>query len=286
MRCLLSVLALLVAVSFFPADVMADSSHCTSTIAALPTTLSSAGLYCVNQDFAYGGVGPAITIAADNVTVDLNGHTIRATRSPGDAEVSYEGVNVFGHKYFSIIDGTISGFTIAVLVGDSATASAEGGTIADLHIIKCPNPMGIFCNGCIVKNNTITNTHPYSTEQSDSVFAMEVEGVGNQVTGNRIFDTSNGSAATLPGAAIELDGSNSIASNNYIANPTFNPASVFYGIHTTGSGMLVTDNQVQNIPFCYWLEASPTKYRSNLSSGCGEAFGGSATPSGDLGGNN
>ena len=286
MHYLLSVLTLFVAALLLPADAMADSSHCGTTISTLPTTLSSAGLYCVNQDFAYGGVGPAITITADNVTVDLNGHTIRATRSPGDAEVSYEGVNVLGHKYFSIIDGTISGFTIAVLVGDSTTASAEGGTIADLHIIKCPNPMGVFCDGCVVKNNTITDTHPYSSQNTDSVFAMQVEGIGNQVTGNHIFDTANGSAATFPGAAIWLDGSNSVASNNYIANATFSPSSVFYGIHTTGTGMLVTDNQVQNIPFCYWLEASPTKYRNNLSSGCGEAFGGGATPSGDLGGNN
>ena len=286
MRCLLCVPALLLAVLLLPAEAMADSSHCTATITALPTTLSSAGLYCVNQDFAYGGVGPAITIAADNVTVDLNGHTIRATRTPGDAEVSYEGFSVSGHKYFSIIDGTISGFTIAILVGDSTTASAEGGTIAGINIIKCPNPMGIFCNGCIVKNNTITNTHPYSTEQSDSVIAMQVDGIGNQVTGNHVYDTANGSAATFPGAAIWLDGSNSIASNNYVANTTFAVNSVFYGIHTTGAGMLVTDNQVQNIPFCYWLEASPTKYRNNLSSGCGEAFGGSAAASGDLGGNN
>jgi hypothetical protein len=30
-----------------------------------------------------------------------------------------------------------------------------------------------------------------------------------------------------------------------------------------------------DIPFCYWLEAAPTKYRDNPRSGCGEAFRGS-----------
>ncbi len=285
MRCLLSVLTLLVATCAFPASVMADTAHCTA-ITSLPTTLSSAGLYCINQDFAYGGVGPAITITADNVSVDLNGHTIRATRSPGDAEVSYQGVSVSGHKYFSIIDGTISGFTIAIFVSDTSKAVAEGGLIANLQIVKSPNPMGIFCNGCIVRNNIVTDTHPLSSQNTDSAIAILVDGIGNQVMGNHVFETVNGSAATLPGAAIEVDGSHSIASNNYVSNTTLATTTVLYGIRVSGTGMLVSDNQVQNLFYCYWLEASPTKYRNNLSSGCGEAFGGSGTPSGDLGGNN
>jgi hypothetical protein len=286
MRCLLPLLALVTAVLLLPAEALADSSHCTATITSVPTTLSSAGLYCMNQDFSYAAAGPAITIAADNVTVDLNGHTLKATRSPGDAEASFDGVAVSGHKYFSIIDGTISGFTIAVFVSDTSKAVAEGGLIANLQIVKSPNPMGIFCNGCVVRNNIVTDTHPLSSQNTDSAVAILVDGTGNQVTGNHVFELANGSAATFGGAGIELDGSNSTASNNYVANTTFSTTSVLYGVHTTGTNMLVTDNQVQNIPYCYWLEATTTKYRNNLSSGCGEAFGGSAAPSGDLGGNN
>ena len=48
--------------------------------------------------------GTALTISVDNITLDLDGHTITGSSS-GD------GVLVFGHNDVTIKDGTISGFT-------------------------------------------------------------------------------------------------------------------------------------------------------------------------------
>lgn len=110
-------------VALFSMSAFADSSHCT-VISSVPATLSKAGLFCLIDDLAHSAAGPAITIDADNVTIDLNGHTLRATRTPGISEVSYDGVSVSGHKYFSIIDGVINGFTIAVFVTDTTKAKS------------------------------------------------------------------------------------------------------------------------------------------------------------------
>jgi hypothetical protein len=74
--------------SLFSVHAFAESSHC-AVISSVPTTLSKAGLYCLAEDLAHSASGPAITIDADNVTVDLNGHTLRAIRSPGVGEVKY-----------------------------------------------------------------------------------------------------------------------------------------------------------------------------------------------------
>lgn len=112
-----------------------------------------------------------------------------------------------------------------------------------------------------------------------------MDGTGNQVSGNRVYGTVNGSTSYFPAVGIELDGDNSTASSNYISNESIDPNTVVYGIHVTGTNMLLSDNQVQNIAYCYWLESPSLKYRNNLSNGCLEAFGRSAAGQGDLGGN-
>jgi hypothetical protein len=268
--------------SLFSVHAFAESSHCT-VISSVPTTLSKAGLYCLTEDLAHSASGPAITIDADNVTVDLNGHTLRAIRSPGVAEVSYQGFAVSGHKYFSIIDGVINGFTIAVFVSDTTKTKAAGGLVADLRVLKSINPLGIDCDGCVVRNNTIIDSKPISGQTNTTVIGIAVDGTGNQVTGNRVYGTVNGSTSYFAAAGIEVDGDNSVVSNNYVSNETIDPNTVVYG---TGTNMLLSDNQVQNVEYCYWLESSSLKYRNNLSNGCVESFGGFAAGQGDLGGNN
>jgi len=269
----------------FAGSAFANSTHCT-VISSAPTTLSKAGLYCLTDDLSHSTGGAAIEIDADNVTVDLNGHTIRATRSPGEAEVSYAGVTVSGHKYFSIIDGVISGFTFGVFVSDTFKGHAEGGLVADLKVIKASDGIAVSYAGCIVRNNIVTETTTVSGQNGATIYGVVVDGTGNQVTGNRIYATANGSANTHPGAALELEGTFSTASGNYVANEVPSPNTIVYGIHVTGSNMLLTDNQVENFTYCYWLEGASLKYRNNLSNGCGESFGGAGVNQVDLGGNN
>lgn len=102
---------------------VADAA-CTA-VSAVPATLSSNGRYCLTQDVSMGGTsGIAITIDADAVTLDLQGHTLRGSVA---ANVSTVGIHVAGHKYFDIGAGHSAGAHIAALLATDARYLAAQG---------------------------------------------------------------------------------------------------------------------------------------------------------------
>lgn len=260
----------------------ADSTHCTA-IASLPTTLSSAGVYCLTQDLTLAGTGgAAVTIAADSVTLDLNGH---ALRSKAAGNVTTYGVKVVGQKYFSIIDGTLAGFAEAVYIAADGGTQPRGGLIADLKVQRSfYYGLLVICDGCIVRDNMITDTTTPAAFAAYEPKALAVEGSGDQVTGNRVFNTHPQTGHA--GYAIAVGAANSTIANNYAANDQLGTDPV-YGFLISGASDLLTGNQAQGLPFCYWLQGVNMKYRDNLSGGCTDAFdGGAAGGNNDLGGNN
>jgi hypothetical protein len=60
----------------------AETINCTA-ITAVPTTISSPGVYCLIADLDGTGIenGQAIIIDADNVTLDLKGHVLKGPTS-------------------------------------------------------------------------------------------------------------------------------------------------------------------------------------------------------------
>ncbi|MEV8637737.1 right-handed parallel beta-helix repeat-containing protein [Streptosporangium sp. NPDC051023] len=70
--------------------------------------------------------GTALTVGADNVVIDLAGHTIRGPGSPGS------GIEVGNHSNTVVDNGTISGF----FSGISATGSTARGTGTGLTVIR------------------------------------------------------------------------------------------------------------------------------------------------------
>jgi hypothetical protein len=267
----------------------ADTSHCT-VITSLPNTISSPGVYCLTQDLTYTqGSGAAVTIAADGVTLDLNGHALRYTDTPGPGSSSIVGVSVSGHYYFSIIDGTIAGFFGGISVGSAQSKHARGGLIADLKIQRNTEG-GIFaqCDGCVIRDNMITDTTiPASYPPlSGNPYALQVFGNGNLVTGNRVYNTNP--QAHTSAYAIYIDAQNSTVSNNYVANDQIDITSAIYGIWVADGNNLVTANQVQNMANCFWFVGTSAKYRDNLTANCIEDFGGGTggVLGFDMGGNN
>jgi hypothetical protein len=260
----------------------ADSAHCTA-ITSLPATLSSAGVYCLTQDLTLAGTsGAAVTIAANSVTLDLNGHALRSNAA---ANVTTRGVKVVGQKYFSIIDGSIAGFAEAVYIAADGGNQPRGGLIADLKVQRSYYyGLLVICDGCIVRDNMITDTKTPASFATYEPQALAVEGTGDRVTGNRVFNTYPQSGHS--GYAIAVGAANSTIADNYAGNDQLG-ADPVYGFLISGASDLLTGNQAQGLPFCYWLQGVNMKYRDNLSGGCTDAFdGGTSGGSHDLGGNN
>ncbi len=104
-----------------------------ATIAGLVTALTpwssaSAAVQCgavltsntkLTSDLTCDASGDALSIGADAVTLNLNGHTVTG---PGAYATPYAGVRVAGHAKARITNGKITGFQAAVVLDESTRA--------------------------------------------------------------------------------------------------------------------------------------------------------------------
>lgn len=75
-------------------------------ISSVPYTISSPGLYYLGGNLSYNGSGNAITVNADNVTLDLMGFSLTFNGSGGTPN----GIFLHGRNNVEIRNGTVSGF--------------------------------------------------------------------------------------------------------------------------------------------------------------------------------
>lgn len=263
-----------------PLGSRAETTQCT-VISALPATLSAAGIYCITQDLVLAGsTGNAVTIAADSVTLDLNGH---ALRSKAGANTATTGVGLSGHKYFTITDGTIAGFGNGIDVqSPSSGPRSLGGLIADVKVQRSVAlGISVDCDGCVVRDNLVTDTIVPASISGYSSIGIGAAGTGNQVSGNRVFNT-HAVPAAAEAFAIYVTGSNSNIIRNYAANGAgANPRE--FGFVAAGADGIVSNNEVQGFPVGFDFVNSSVKYRDNTQAGCTTGYAGTAI---DLGGNN
>src|SRR6185295_582331 len=90
----------------------AEITNCTE-ITAVPYFINTPGIYCLKQSLSLALVqGVAIQVQVDDVTIDLNGHTL-ANFSGAPAGVGW-GITGLNLKYLTVRNGTIRGFGIGV----------------------------------------------------------------------------------------------------------------------------------------------------------------------------
>jgi hypothetical protein len=132
----------LTALALVPDQARADHVSCGDVITE-DTTLDS-DLDCGDLSGAFG-----LTIGADGVTLDLNGHTVSSA-----CEVDCAGTAVIddrgGYDGVRILDGTIrpNGVAVGVALADADTSALEGLTIAGF-----PRPMGQPGVGILLSNS-------------------------------------------------------------------------------------------------------------------------------------
>ncbi len=170
-----------------------------------PTTITRPGVYQLQNDIVVQS-GVALTIAASDVVIDLNGHSLVG---PGSANTTSIGIWASNRDRITIRNGTIDNFFYGVYLSDSANYVVSRGTYFDQggHIIE--------------------NVRFYG----NTFRAIRVEGVANVIRDNIIYDTG-GSRVYNPtyAAAIETYGPGTVVKNNII-----------YNIRGNGYGILVSN---------------------------------------------
>jgi hypothetical protein len=186
----------------------AETTACTP-IAALPAVLSQQGIYCLAADLAWAGnAGAAITIAANNVTVDCNDHRVDG-RGAGTGTAA-SGIEAVGRANATVRGCAITGFARGI--------SLDGG------------------DGHLVENNRLYDI---------GTIGIEVYGTNYAIAGNRLRDIGGGTLF-FSASGIQSEGTGEIRDN--IVGDVHATSTGAIGILTVGNdGGLVAGNVVRGV---------------------------------------
>jgi len=151
----------------------ATSVWAETVIRSLPHTITSAGLYVLDDNESSTGHG--IIVNADNVTIDLRGYTITG---PGGLE-GYYGIHVAsGYENVEVRNGTVTDFDYGVRA-ESGTSSIR---VINLRVSN-NDPQGIWLLG----SNNLVKDCTISSNGNIGMFS----GYGSLVTGNNVSNNAN-----------------------------------------------------------------------------------------------
>ncbi len=226
-----------------------------------------------------GCPGDGLVVAADGVTVNLNGHTITGDGIPGTVRFD-DGVHIEGRRDVRVFGGTLSGFERGI-----GLISSQDSTISRLRLVANQR-VGISVRATshsvvseiLAQGNTFvgifvaqgsTDNRIERNTTSDSEQGITLEYVDNNLikgnrlsrtsgqiiiagNGNRIVDNTITDAVTCGpdcgGYGISFEaGSNNIISGNRVTNTTYDGIRVSAydpGLATVGN--VVRDNVVRN----------------------------------------
>ena len=173
------------------ASVRAETTLCT-VITALPHAITAPGIYCLKASLASAGAG--ITIDADDVVLDLNGHAISG---PANAT----GVASVDRSRITVKNGIVRGFNVGVAL--KSAGKSEGNVVEQLHVDT--RFLGIEADGTgfVVRDNVLVGTgtaqanFPASGSRRDRI-RSGFNAIGNNFVRSAVkfFRSSNGYRGT------------------------------------------------------------------------------------------
>lgn len=234
--------ALLVAVFTLTSALHAQDSESKlgTPVTSLPFNITAPGVYSVNTELPTTTMqsGAAITISADNVTLELNGHNISNTNASNAAE----GIYAYDHKNVTVHNGAVRGFWIGVDFPSSVT----DGSKSSAHKVE-----GIAVDG-------------------STWFGIRVYGSGNVVRRCQVTNSGGSTAGDNNGYGIIVQtGSGNLVTDNEVTGvKAANSSHASYGICLLGgTGAFVLNNRVaQTGTGIYYDGGTSGKYRDNLAS--------------------
>lgn len=175
-------------------------------IISVPYTITQPGFYYFGKNLTYNGSGNAITIDADNVTLDLMGFSL----TQGGVTGSGDGIRMNNRANVEIRNGTVNGFFYGAIEGISA-----GKNHRVINIRATNNTFGIYfasnnnlINNCTASNNSSIGiflwsgsiTHSVASNNSYGIYLL---GPGN-VLENSVFNNSTRNFSLGSGVATAI----------------------------------------------------------------------------------
>ena len=258
-----TLLALSLAVLLGVPPAAAQTQTCDHLISApgantVGITITTPGTYCLATDVIMAASftpGNAIEIAANYVTLDLNGHKVHGAAAGSATQAN--GIYAANRRNVTVKNGTVWGFASGIyLTASSFTTSA--GYLVDGVRAENNTILGIALAGAngIVRNCIVANTGPTSLGGVHNMYGIFLQGSGGR------------------------------AINNDVLRVTTNQGSAFGIFSNVAGNILIVGNRITAVTgsspsYAIAFQGGSTgKYRDNLSSSTGGFSGGT-----DVGGN-
>ena len=266
--------------------------NCSGVIASLPATISTPGTWCMKQDLATAITsGFAITIAADNVTVDCNDHQVNGLA----AGVATHTTGIFANEQSNVTvrHCDVRGFETGIEL--YTPFDFTHGYLAEYNHLDGNTglAMWVMGQGGVVRHNEVLDTGNSTIGNNVSGIWTDhsVDVIDNVVSGVVAATGSNGYAV---GIWADVNGGNTKSSSARIEGNTVS------GLHPDGTGrafgieatsynipsrMAIRDNRLvgdgTTTSVAFWCDSSRMRVRNNTMYGFGTAYNSCA----DAGGN-
>ncbi len=136
-----------------------DAPHAIDTV---PMTIQNPGKYCVTKDLTYSGTGPAITVVANNVTINFHNHSLTLTNAQA------QGIACLGVSEFTLEDDVIQGSSpfqseksVAVLLSNVSKA-----TIDNIYTLNTTKGIQVTGSKDVLIKNSLVKSHDGTYDNS------------------------------------------------------------------------------------------------------------------------
>jgi len=207
-------------------------ANCVGYVDTLPRTLSTPGTWCLRKNLGTTTIpGKAITIAADNITLDCNDFEI-----DGKALATSTSIGVYASNRFNatVRHCTITGFRTGIFL---QSATSGGGHVVEHNRVDRNTWIGVRLEGegSVVRDNLVT----YTGGTTSIANAYGIYGSGSiDIVDNMISDVFPGASGNSYGIYSSGDLRGSIARNHVAAVTLLTSSGTTYGIYGTASGYL------------------------------------------------
>jgi len=276
-----------------------ETINCTA-ITTVPYTISAPGVYCVTQKITSNlASGAAITIAANNVVLDLNDFAI-GNLGAGPSTIAY-GIYAVDRQNIVVKNGILRGFWIGVALLDGTsvglTTALSSGHIVDGITSDHSYLAGIALNGpdCTVRNSRVLATqgsivvNSQDPTQVNKAIGIAIGQGGNAyIYNNTVLDTDcvNGctAASAAAGGIYVQNAPNAVIEANTVMNASLSAIATAFGIvaNDISPNVLIEQNVVSTaaVGILYDTATGATgKYRGNVTQGTTTPYSG-GTPIG------
>ena len=205
------------------------------TQADIPLTISTPGSYYLTEDVTSSGT--AITIMADDVTIDLAGFAL-----VGPDTGTSCGINMNGRSNVEIRNGTVRDFSYGILESDDILGRAHRiinvRAISNMHYGILLSGKGHLVKDCTVSENgdsAIGGVYSIKAGDGSTVTGNTVSNNGDSASSN-VFGINAGDGSTITGNSICNNGKSASSTGSYIVY------GIFAGDSSTVRGNTVNNN--------------------------------------------